>query len=70
MLISLRTFHEDLLLVNAYGPNRDSPEFCCKLNDNAIEMGRSDIIMGGDWNLIFDTNMDYCNLVVSFHYIR
>ena len=70
MLISLRTFHKYLLLVNVYGPSRDRPEFYCKLNDNAIEMGLSDIIMGGDWNLIFDTNMDYCNPVVSFYYIR
>ena len=63
MLISLRTFHKDLLLVNVYGPNRGSPEFYCKLNDNAIETGLSDIIMGGDWNLIFNTNMDYCNII-------
>ena len=63
MLISLRTFHKDLLLVNVYGPNRGSPEFYCKLNDNAIQMGLSDIIMGGDWNLIFDTNMDYYNII-------
>ena len=59
----LRIVHKDLLLVNVYGPNRDSTEFYCKLNDNAIETGLSDIIMGGDWNLIFNTNMDYCNII-------
>ena len=63
MFISLRIVHEDLLLVNVYGPNRDSAEFYCKLNDNAIELGLSDIIMGGDWNLIFNTNLDYCNII-------
>jgi len=29
----------DLLCVNVYGSNRDSTEFYCKLNDNAIEVG-------------------------------
>ena len=28
-----------LLLVNVYGPNRDSPEFYDKMEDHVIEMG-------------------------------
>lgn len=63
MLISVRTFHKDLLLVNAYGPNRDSLEFYCKLNDNAIGSFKYNNGGPGDWNLIFDTNMDYCNII-------
>ena len=56
MFISLTSMDKDLLLVNVYGPNRDSPEF-----DHVSEMGLSDIIMGGDWNLVLDPTMDYCN---------
>ena len=58
MLISLRTIHKDLLLVNVYGPNRDIPEFYCKLKDNTIEMGLSDIIRGGG-GLEFNIRYEY-----------
>ena len=37
--ISLTTMDKDLLLVNVYGPNRDSPEFYDKMEDHVIEMG-------------------------------
>ena len=48
-----------MLLVNIYGRNRDSPEFYDKMEDHVSEMGLSDIIMRGDWNLVLDPNMDY-----------
>ena len=59
MFISLTTMDKDLLLVNVYGPNRDSAEFYDKMEDHVSEMGLSDIIMGGDWNLVLDPTMDY-----------
>ena len=58
---SLTTMDKDLLLVHVYGPNRDSPEFYDKMKEHVSEMGLSDIIMGGDWNLVLDPNTDYCN---------
>ena len=58
MFISLTTMDKELLLVNVYGPNRDSPEFYDEMEDHVSEMG---LIMGGDWNLVLDPNMDYCN---------
>ena len=61
MFISLTSMRKDLLLVNVYGPNRDSPEFYDKMEEHVSEMGLSDIIMGGHWNLVLDPNMDYCN---------
>ena len=61
MFMSLTTMAKALLLVNVYGPNRDSPEFYDKLEGHVCEMGLSDIIMGGDWNLVLDPNTDYCN---------
>ena len=39
MFISLTSMRKDLLLVNVYGPNRDSPEFYDKMEDHVIEMG-------------------------------
>ena len=61
MFISLTSMRKDLLLVNVYGPNRDSPEFYDKMEEHVSEMGLSDIIMGGHWNLVLNLNMDYCN---------
>ena len=39
MFISLTTMDKDLLLVNVYGPNRDSPEFYDKMEEHVSEMG-------------------------------
>ena len=61
MSISLTTMHKDLLLVNVYGPNRDSPECYDKLQDRVSEMGLSDVTLGGDWNLVLDPNMNQCD---------
>ena len=61
MFTSLTTTDKDLLLVHVYGPNRDSPEFYDTVEEHVSEMGLSDIIMGGDWNLVLDPNTDYCN---------
>ena len=41
--------------------NRDSPEFYDRMEDHASERGLTDIIVGGDWNLVLDPIMDYCN---------
>ena len=39
----------------------ESPEFYDQMKDQVSEMGLSDIIMGEDWNLVLNLNMDYCN---------
>ena len=39
MFISLTSMRKDLLLVNVYGPNRDSPEFYDKMEEHVSEMG-------------------------------
>ena len=57
MSVSLTTMDSDLLLVNVYGPSRDSPECYDKLQDRVGGMGLSEVILGGDWNLVLDPNM-------------
>ena len=58
IFISLTTMDKDLLLVNVYNLNRDN---------TVSRMGLSDIIMGGDWNLVLDPNMYYCiNTLLTF----
>ena len=32
------------------------------LEDHVSGMGILDIIMGAEWNLVLDLNMDYCNI--------
>jgi len=46
-----------MLLVNVYGPNRDSPEFYDKMEDHVSEMGLSNIINGR--RLEFSTRSEY-----------
>jgi exonuclease III len=51
----------DILLINIYGPNRDSPEFYEKLQ-NIIELFCGDfVIISGDLNLVQDSYQDYDN---------
>ena len=58
ILVSLTTMASDLLLVNVYGPSRDRPECYDKLQDRVGGMGLSEVILGGDWNLVLDPNMN------------
>ena len=58
MSVSLTTMDSDLLLVNVYGPSRDRPECYDKLEDRVGGMGLSEVILGGDWNLVLDPNMN------------
>ena len=51
----------DVLLVNIYGPNRDDPNFYIKLNKNIAKLKIPNLILAGDWNLVLDPTIDYCN---------
>ena len=59
--VYLTTMNKNLLLVNIYGPNKDTPEFYKELEQHIKEVGSSHVIIGGDWNLALDTNMDCHN---------
>ena len=49
--VSLTTMDSDLLLVNVYGPKRDSPECYDKLEDRVGGMGLSDVILASKYNV-------------------
>lgn len=48
-----------ILLVNIYGPNCDSPEFFQSLHSSIDEFQGDFIIIGGDFNLVQDKEIDY-----------
>ena len=61
LVVCIKTNNVDITLVNVYGPNRDSPEFYSKIQTLILEKGYSNIIWGGDWNLVLDPIKDYDN---------
>ena len=62
LIIRINAFEKDFVLVNIYGPNEDKPEFYTNL-ENIISSFESldNIIIAGDWNLVMDYDLDYCN---------
>ena len=53
--------HKNILLVNVYAPNQDSPEYFMEVFEKAALHKHSDIIMAGDFNLVLDTQKDAVN---------
>ena len=50
-----------MTLVALYGPNSDCPGFFSDLELKIQDINNSSIIMGGDWNVVQDFNLDTCN---------
>ena len=51
--------NRDILLVNVYAPNDDDPSFFDQLQDYIDQYDRAlDKIIGGDFNLVLDINLD------------
>ena len=50
-----------LLLVNIYAPNADEPEFFFKVFNEMGTHNHANRIVGGDFNLVLDENVDSCN---------
>ena len=61
IIINLKTMEQEFTLINIYGPNRDSPEFYLKIKQKIEELNLTNIIWGGDWNLVINPNLDYHN---------
>ena len=61
IIISFSAMEKDLLLVNVYGPNRDSPQFYSDLLQTIKQYNNHNIIAVGDWNLVMDPVYDYYN---------
>ena len=47
-----------ITLANIYGPNEDNPNFYENLIKNIADFENENVIVGGDWNLILNTEKD------------
>ena len=58
IVLDLTVSNQRLTLVNLYGPNKDTPDFYNKLKNIVVRQGNTNILMGGDWNLLLDPAID------------
>ena len=61
ILLLIKTFNIEILLVNIYGPNKDNPDFFYVIKNKIEDFGTQNVVVGGDWNLVLNPNLDYCN---------
>ena len=61
LIVQAEINKNDFLFVNVYGPNRDDPNFYSTLQEKIKEFNVSNIIIGGDFNLVLDPTRDYHN---------
>jgi exonuclease III len=61
LMVTINVSGKDILLVSLYGPNRDEPLFYCKLKNLIKASPYDELIIGGDWNLVPNFTLDYCN---------
>ena len=61
LILIINTQQTNLALVNIYGPNNDNPQFYEGIRQHLEQQSYDKIIMGGDWNLVLDPNLDYHN---------
>ena len=54
ILVSISMKDKDILLVNVYESNRDTPAFYEELTEMVKEYQNHNIIIAGDWNLVLD----------------
>ena len=53
-MIDVTAQQQRFTLINIYGPNSDSPRFFKKIIQQLEEIGNSDYIICGDFNLVLD----------------
>lgn len=63
LILSCKICDKNITLVNIYGPNRDNPSFYQNLHDRMSKYENSCYIIGGDFNLILNPNIDSYNYV-------
>ena len=61
LVIDLTAQQQRFTLINIYGPNSDSPSFFKKIIQHLEEIGNSDYIICGDFNLVLDPYIDCSN---------
>ena len=50
-----------LTLASIYGPNSDNPAFYQTISSKMNEIGNETIIWCGDFNMVLNPEIDYCN---------
>ena len=61
VIVKLRVHEQTVIIANIYAPNEDTPEYYYNLFNDIENLGKegSDAtIVGGDFNLVMDTNVD------------
>ena len=61
IFVTVTIMDRDFLIVSLYGPNRDDPEFYAELEEPINDVAFENIIVGGNWNLVFPYTLDYYN---------
>ena len=62
LILRVKIFDKEIVIVNVYGPNADTPDFYIHLEETVLSTGATDnFIFGGDWNLVLNFDMDCCN---------
>lgn len=61
VLLDLTIESNRLTLVSIYGPNSDDPAFYENIDRKIEDIGNEYIIWCGDFNLVIDPTVDYCN---------
>ena len=64
LVLEISVFRKyDLLLINIYGPNKDCPDFFRNISDIVSDFQGDFVLIGGDFNLIQDQQIDSYNYV-------
>ena len=62
LVLHIKMFEREFLLINVYGPNRDNPEFYEHLEEEVLKFDHvNNFIFAGDWNLIRNFDLDCFN---------
>ena len=61
IILLISSMDQDFLLINIYGPNKDSPVFYEQLTNKIKQYNNKNIIAVGDWNFVMDPTLDYDN---------
>ena len=62
LILEINAFNKyDIMLVNIYGPNRDTLNFYWSLSDHLSAFNGEFVIMAGDFNLMQEPVLDYFN---------
>ena len=61
LILDVTIENNKLTLAAIYGPNNDNPTFFSDIIDKIENIGNEKIIWCGDFNLVLDPDIDYCN---------